>query len=309
MNPYIDKSQMILPDHIDLVGPLGQIGLCLLKRLETLKIRVNAIYRKNRLHENEGDINLSSIQWIKFSEIQKHTPSDYLIFTPNIIGLPDYLEKCYLNYSQNTKRVVCFSSTSIFSKENSGNLAEKNLIKQMRLAEDKIIAICNKRNIKWTIFRPTMIYGMGLDANITRLINFINKWGFFIVTANGRGLRMPVHADDLALATLTVLKLEKTYNKAYNLGGGETLSYYQLLQKIFSHLSKKPRIYNSNYCWPWLLDLSSKLKFLKKNFNGEMARRMERDLLFDFSEATRDFGYAPRKLQLSIHPSIPNIRL
>ena len=34
--------------------------------------------------------------------------------------------------------------------------------------------------------------------------------------------------------------------------------------------------------------------------SGEMAQRMNMDLCFDHSEATRDFGYAPRKFEPDI---------
>jgi hypothetical protein len=34
-----------------------------------------------------------------------------------------------------------------------------------------------------------------------------------------------------------------------------------------------------------------------RDFNSQMARRMNEDLAFDHSEAARDFGYAPRAFQ------------
>jgi hypothetical protein len=34
-----------------------------------------------------------------------------------------------------------------------------------------------------------------------------------------------------------------------------------------------------------------------KDFNAEMARRMNEDLVFDSSAAVRDFGFAPRTFQ------------
>ena len=37
--------------------------------------------------------------------------------------------------------------------------------------------------------------------------------------------------------------------------------------------------------------------FSFKDFNAEMARRMNEDLVFDTSDAVRDFGFAPRKFE------------
>jgi len=36
-----------------------------------------------------------------------------------------------------------------------------------------------------------------------------------------------------------------------------------------------------------------------RNWSSAMAERMNRDLVFDHSEATRDFGFAPRAFVLS----------
>jgi nucleoside-diphosphate-sugar epimerase len=49
-----------------------------------------------------------------------------------------------------------------------------------------------------------------------------------------------VHADDLAKACLAVMDHSTTYEKAYNLSGGEILSYRDMIIRIFLSLKQKP---------------------------------------------------------------------
>ena len=79
--------------------------------------------------------------------------------------------------------------------------------------------------IPWTVLRPALIYGLGLDRNVTAAARFIRRWHCFPLGGPGKGLRQPVHADDLAAAALAALDLPAAEGQSFNLGGGETLSY------------------------------------------------------------------------------------
>ena len=61
---------------------------------------------------------------------------------------------------------------------------------------------------------------------------------FFSLLGQASGLRQPVHAEDLALACIQALDDPVTINKTYNLSGGETLSYREMVEKIFRSLGK-----------------------------------------------------------------------
>src|SRR5581483_4387437 len=101
---------------------------------------------------------------------------------------------------------------------------------------------CREKGIAVTILRPTLIYGVGLDKNITVLTGFIRRFGFFPVYPPAFGRRQPVHADDLAIAVLNVMDNEKTFGRAYNVSGGEVITYRSMLERIFTALGRKARI-------------------------------------------------------------------
>ena len=207
----------------------------------------------------------------------------------------DLLERLYL---LGMRRLVAFSSTSVITKEASADLAERGVVAKLQAGEKTIEAFCAVMGVAYTILRPTLIYDEGLDENVSAVAATIRKYGFFPVCGRAEGLRQPVHARDLARAALLVADEKRSYNKSYNLGGGETLAYRDMVLRVFKSLTKQPIIVViPEFVW--------RLGFLALNLlprrgpkrNVEMVLRMNRDLRFDNAPAAHDFGYAPRPFQ------------
>lgn len=198
-------------------------------------------------------------------------------------------------WAQGMKRLVAFSSTSRFTKTYSPEPEERRVVDLLSDAEARIEAFCATHDVRWTILRPTLIYDEGRDQNVSRIAATIDRLGVFPVCGKASGLRQPVHARDLAKAALAVLTIEATANKAYDLSGGETLSYRDMVARIFAAKARPERIIALPE-WVWrlgfgVLGLIRPGAALKGNIN--MALRMNTDLVFDHSAATRDFGYDP----------------
>jgi hypothetical protein len=67
-----------------------------------------------------------------------------------------------------------------------------------------------------------------------------------------------------------------------------------MVERIFQRLGKRPRFVKVPLAFfNMAMALASRIPRYK-DFNAEMARRMNEDLAFDHSEAAKDFGYAPR---------------
>lgn len=202
------------------------------------------------------------------------------------------------------KRVIGFGSTSVFSKSASADIEERNLAARLAEAEEAIMRSSSTSEMNWTIFRPTLLYDCVRDKNITRIANFIQHYGFFPLLGKAAGLRQPVHAADLAEACVLALWQPVTFNKAYNLSGGETLSYRQMVEKIFGSLGKPPRFL---VVPAWLYRGAIRLVTLlpgRQGITPEMAMRMNVDLCFDHTEAARNFGFSPR----SFSPDLGGLR-
>ncbi|MFT4089861.1 MAG: epimerase [Asticcacaulis sp.] len=198
-------------------------------------------------------------------------------------------------WGQGAKRIVAFSSTSRFSKTFSPEPEERRVAELLTRSEETLAAFTATHDMTFTILRPTLIYDEGHDENISRIAAFIDRRGVFPVCDGAKGMRQPVHARDLAKAALQAVVSEKAADKAYDLSGGETLSYYDMVARVFVAKGKRPRIISlPKWLWQfgfWLKNTLSPPSALKTNIN--MALRMNTDLVFDHSEATQDFGYAP----------------
>jgi nucleoside-diphosphate-sugar epimerase len=195
------------------------------------------------------------------------------------------------------RRVICFGTTSRYSKAISGDPKEQAFAAEQIAAESKVAELCQAANAAWTVFRPTLIYGAGMDRNVTVIARLIRRFGLFPLLGAASGRRQPVHADDLAAACVAALAEPKAFNSAYDLVGGETLTYRQMVERIFAAEGRTPRFVpvplSAFRAAMWCVSRIPRFK----DFNVEMARRMNDDLVFDFSDAARDFGFAPRKFE------------
>lgn len=192
------------------------------------------------------------------------------------------------------RHIIAFSTTSLFGKSNSRNSKEQHIVRMIKRGERGLTEYCRKKGICWTILRPTLIYDGKTDGNVTRMAAFIKKWQALPIAAPANGLRQPVHADDLADAVVKAIDNPAAYNHAYNLGGGEILSYKEMCKRIFGRLGRKPRIIPvplGIICFAcrtidWLTR--------GKGPNAAMFIRMNEHLVYDQAPAQKDLGYAPR---------------
>ncbi|MDC7684924.1 epimerase [Asticcacaulis sp. BYS171W] len=198
-------------------------------------------------------------------------------------------------WRQGMKRIIAFSSTSRFTKTFSPEPEERRIADLLSSAEARIEAFGATHDVDWTILRPTLIYDEGLDQNVSRIAQMIDRLGFFPLCDGAKGLRQPVHARDLAKAAVDVINIDATRDKAYDLSGGETLSYRDMVARIFAAKGKAARVPSFPAgLWKLGFGVIGVIKpgaALKNNVN--MALRMNTDLVFDHSAATRDFGYDP----------------
>ena len=229
--------------------------------------------------------------------------------TPALIHLaPLWLLSAELLDRSGARRVIAFGSTSRFSKEASSSPGERALARRLAEAEARLASEAEARGIAWTVFRPTLVYGCGRDQNVARVARLIRRYGVFPLAGEARGLRQPVHADDLAAACVAALGAPAAFNRAYDLSGGETLSYRAMVAAIARACGRRPRLpavpvgllraaIGLARHWPGGRDLTV-----------GMAERMNQDLCFDHAEATRDFGYRPRAFDpvAAATPSLPD---
>ena len=200
------------------------------------------------------------------------------------------------------KRLLAVSSTSRLTKAASPVPAERATAARLAQGEDAVMAACEAAGVAWTLFRPTLIYAEGEDANVSRLAALIARLGVLPLSGRGEGLRQPVHAADLATAALQALDAPVAAGRVYAMPGGETLSYRQMAIRIFEALERTPRLVSLPPPL-WRLGLALASPWLP-GATAAMGLRMGADLAFDAGPASRDFGYAPRPFRPVFPPPL-----
>jgi len=190
------------------------------------------------------------------------------------------------------QRLVAFSSTSVSTKASSPNAYEQGMVRRLAEGEDAVRAFCAANGVAWTILRPTLIYAEGQDQNVSRLAGLIGRLGFLPLAGKGEGLRQPVHADDLAAAAIAATASQAAENRAYDLPGGETLTYRQMAERVFEGMGRRPAIVPLPEGL-WRLAFALARPFLP-GATAQMGARMSEDLAFDGTAAAADFGWNPR---------------
>jgi nucleoside-diphosphate-sugar epimerase len=273
-----------------LTGASSQVGVFLMPRRLREGHELFAISRRWR----DGD---DGMKWLQDDVATPQTPwppVDALIHIAPLRLLPG-LPRNFI--AQGGRRVICFGTTSRYSKAASADPKEQAFAAEQIAAEAEVAELCEAANAPWTVFRPTLIHGAGLDRNVVVIARLIRRFGVFPLFGAASGRRQPVHADDLTAACVAALAEPKTFNAAYDLAGGETVTYREMVERIFAAEGKTPRFLPvplaALRAAMWCVSLIPRFK----DFNAEMARRMNEDLAFDSSDAVRDFGFAPRQFR------------
>jgi nucleoside-diphosphate-sugar epimerase len=267
------------------IGATGLVGGYVLAHLIRRGERPYALSR-NRQERTDAD-------WLVGDLTQPGTLTfsafTMLYCTADAVLLAQVLEKLF---NPALKRVVVFSSTSVLTKLDSEIAEERTGLARLADAEQTIAKRCAEHNVAWTILRPTLIYAEGRDVNITPLSRLIRRFGFMPLVGGARGLRQPVHAEDLAIGAIDAAATPAAANKFYSLPGGETLAYREMIGRIFDGL-KLPRR-TINVPAPIWRAAFLVAKPLFPSANVAMGIRMMKDMTFDATPAVEDFGWKPR---------------
>jgi nucleoside-diphosphate-sugar epimerase len=198
------------------------------------------------------------------------------------------------------RRLVAISSTSRSTKRDSPAASERALAARLAAAEERVLEWAAVRGIRATILRPTMIYDGIHDQNVARIARFIHRFGFYPVAGAANGLRQPVHRDDIAAACHAALAQDRLLD-SYDISGGETLTYRDMVRRIFASLNRTPRLITVPM--PLVKAAAALIGHMPPLESlPTMAIRMNEDLVFDHGAASRDFGFQPRVFSLPSEP-------
>ena len=192
------------------------------------------------------------------------------------------------------KRAVFISTTAIFTQLNAPS-------KKVRVAAELAI---ETSGLKYTILRPTMIYGSSRDRNMWRLIRFMRVSPIVPIFGDGKYLQQPIHVDDVAQAMVSCLSNDKTIGKSYNIAGKQALTYNDVIDTIAKGMNKRV----------WKIHVQSKpvvslLRFFERiripfPIKAEQVLRLNENKDFSYAEAQKDFGFSPLSFEEGIEEEL-----
>lgn len=267
-------------------GASGQIGAPLLERLGDAGWRVLAVSREARSdtpgrHWLQGD----------FARMPALPAAVDAVFS---CGPLDLFARWYEAAGLHCPRVVAFGSTSASTKQDSRDEAERELARRLLGAEARLHAAAEARGAAATLLRPTLVYGAGRDATLTRIAAMARRWGRFVLPARAEGLRQPVHVDDLAAAALAACEAQAAHGRAYDLPGGERLPYREMVARVLACVEPRPALHALPMPVFLALLRLAQARGIAGGLGPGAVARMREDLVFDAAPAARDFAYAPR---------------
>lgn len=196
------------------------------------------------------------------------------------------------------QRAVFVSSTSVFTRPDTPT-------KSFLTAAEKHI---RDSGLRYTIIRPTMIYGNNRDRNISRLVRYLTRWPVLFIPGPGTFLVQPIFVEDVAGAVVKAYQTSRTAGKSYNIAGRDPLAFNDLVDTILSVLGKK--------CLKVHLPASpliagckwAEARGLRFFLRSDQFERLNEDKAFGYEEAAKDFQFSPVPFETGIRRAIENTK-
>ena len=152
--------------------------------------------------------------------------------------------------------------------------------------------------LEWTIIRPSVIFGPR-DGFVNVLAGLIRRAPVIPVVGSGESKFQPVAVGEVAAVYRAVLDEPTAIGQTYELGGGETYSYEEMLDVIAAQLGKrKPKLHLPVGLMRTVVALSSPLpKSLRPPVTKEQLNMLALDNCTDQSATAALIGRQPIALR------------
>ncbi len=201
-------------------------------------------------------------------------------------------------------KFVYASSVSVYGEQDNFPICEDaklNAKEPYGAGKKKAEEYVRNSGMKYTILRPTAVYGRGFDIGLGTIFKLL-KSGRMRIIGDGKNKVHFVHADDCAQAFYLAAK-NKALGEAFNIAGPESMAQTELLRLAAKKIGVEPPRKHIN---KHIAMFGSKMAYgiLKAGIAGRPEKfgkylRICRWLLFffntdyDISKAKRILGYKP----------------
>ncbi len=124
----------------------------------------------------------------------------------------------------------------------SGAGVDENKTESWFRAKSRAEKSIKNSGMKWTIFRPSWIYGPG-DRSLNQMIPMVRYSPVVFIVGKDYWIQ-PIFINDVAKIVSSAVENPKTFDQIYELGGPEHLTMKEILQKVAYVIGRK-KIYVS----------------------------------------------------------------
>lgn len=158
-----------------------------------------------------------------------------------------------------------------------------------------------RSGIPWTIFRPSVIFGLG-DEFITTLAGLVKSAPVIPVVGSGKSKFQPIFVREVAASFARALDDPSTAGHIYELGGGKTYTYEEMLDVIARQLGvSKPKVHVPASLMKAVLKFSKPLpKTLRPPVTDEQLKMLAIDNATGKSATAELIGRSPLALEEGI---------
>ena len=288
--------KMSSPSSILILGASSMVVPYLLARLDARATPVIAVGR----HKVRLPATVSFVAFDTLASSGWRLPADTVVIS--LLPLP--VLAATLPRLGGARGLVALGSTSRYSKARSSSPAERRGAEALLDAERELERWSTRTAIPFTLLRPTLVYDLVHDRNIARMAVFIRRFRCLPVAHPATGLRQPVHADDVAKAMIAALRNPAAANRAFDIAGGEVLTYRAMAERVFRAVGQSPRLVMLPT--PVLrraFTVAQTLGLMREaSFGSSVFERMNQDLVFPFAEGREVLAYDPRPFDLPPEP-------
>lgn len=218
------------PLRVLVIGASCQVGHFLLPLLRSEGVEVHAASRRPRAGTD-------GVAWHRAelpAQAQGLDGFDGIVSFGPIDALADWLAGLE---RPPAAALVATSSMSVLSKRDSGEDGERAMAARLDAGEQGIRREAARLGMAWSLIRPTLIYGAGMDRSLSPIARRAMRWRVFPLPA-GRGWRQPVHAGDVAEAAWRALRTPAASGRVFELGGGERLRAGEMFARLRDSLPR-----------------------------------------------------------------------
>ena len=270
------------------VGASNLIAGCLLPRLAAAGVETVALARRA----------VALPPGVAFAQVDLETDAPWAV-PPGaavVSVLPLALLAASLDRLRGARCIVAIGSTSLHSKADSDDPKDRNTARKLALAEATLADWCGRNGTVWTVLRPTLVYDGYADRNVARMIRLVRRARVLPIARPSSGLRQPIHVDDIATAILGALDEPRAADRAFDIAGGEAMTYRTMAERVFRSQGLTPRFLVLPVpLLRFAFGLAARTGIVRETgFGSAVFARMNQDLVFDVAEGLEVLRYAPR---------------